>query len=236
MLEKIHETNAIAQIDLEEICRALSDADGDIRDIILFGSYVYAPSLARDVDLLITTNNRKDYQIYLDAVADFPVNVDIIVREPGERIGDDIARSIKALGQVLTGSGETLEEVTERYMLSFDQVRELFIIADESQRNAQEEENPFLKDRRYRNSFNELFDVARDAVMVYLASSETRWGQLRHALPKPFDNRFRQIIDTLHISYFYNGEYPKENPDKEYKRWRDVIERFVIDLERGLSR
>lgn len=39
----------------------------------MFGSFVYAPSLAQDIDLVVTTTKRKDYGVYLDAVADFPV-------------------------------------------------------------------------------------------------------------------------------------------------------------------
>ena len=37
---------------LRQLCEALKKADTDIIDIIQFGSSVYAPDLARDVDLL----------------------------------------------------------------------------------------------------------------------------------------------------------------------------------------
>ena len=101
----------ITKRELDSLCETLYAADSDIRDIILFGSFAYAPSLAQDIDLVVTTTKRKDYGVYLDAVADFPINVDVIARQPGDRIGDRIAWGIKAVGQVLVGDGQTLEEV-----------------------------------------------------------------------------------------------------------------------------
>jgi hypothetical protein len=235
MPRRIYSSKAITQIGLDALCKALLAVDADIQDIILFGSFAYAPSVALDIDLLVTTTNRKDYSVYLDAVADFPLNVDVVVRQPGENIGDRIAWSVRATGQVLAGNGQTLEEVMEVPVPTFEEARQLFIIADGSWKDAQQEQNLFLKDRRYRNSFNELFDVARNAVMAYLSSEETRWGQLRRALPQPFEDTFGQIIDICQISYFYHGDYPKESADEEFKRWRDRVEQFVDDLERAAS-
>lgn len=228
-------TNTITQIELDNLCKALLAVDSDIRDIILFGSFVYAPSLARDIDLAVTTANRKGYDVYLDAVADFPINVDVIVRQPGENIGDRVAWGIRAAGQVLVGDGETLKEVMKMPAPTFEEARMLFVRADENWELAKQEQNPFLKYDKYRDTFNKLFDVARNAVMAYLGSEETRWGRLRRRLPQPFEDRFRQIIDTLHISYSYRGDYPKDSVDEEFERWRDLVEQFVDDLERTAS-
>ena len=159
MIEKIHEYKVVSQTDLDDLCRVLLAADGDIRDIILFGSFAYAPSLARDIDVLVTTTDRKDYGVYLDAVADFPINVDVVVRQPGDNIGDYIAWGVRAVGQVLIGDGETLKEVMKMPAPTFEDARQLFIAADENRENAQQKQNPFLKDDRYKDSFNKLFDV-----------------------------------------------------------------------------
>jgi len=53
----------------------------EIVEVIQFGSSVYAPEHARDVDLLIITKNPRDYDGYLDAVEEVspPFNVDIVV-------------------------------------------------------------------------------------------------------------------------------------------------------------
>ncbi len=254
----------ITQRELDNLCKALLSADADIRDIILFGSFAYAPSLARDVDLIVTTARRKNYDVYLDAVANFPMNVDVIVRQPGENIGDRVAWGVRAVGQVLVGNGETLKEVMKVPAPTFEKARMLFVRVDENWVIAQQEQNSFLKDDKYRDTFNKLFDVARNAVMAYLGSEETRWGlkdkgerrkgkvsthlftfhfplstfrrgRLRRALPQPFENRFRQIIDTLHVSYSYHGDYPKDSVDEEFERWRDIVRQFVDDLERTAS-
>lgn len=45
----------ISESEFDDLCKILLNADPDIRDIILFGSYIYAPLLARNVDLLVTT-------------------------------------------------------------------------------------------------------------------------------------------------------------------------------------
>ncbi|MFQ5825219.1 MAG: hypothetical protein ACE5JB_14315 [bacterium] len=58
----------------------LKQADPDIIDIIQFGSSVYAPDLARDIDFLITTQSQKDDDLYLDAFDDLDIGVDVIVR------------------------------------------------------------------------------------------------------------------------------------------------------------
>ena len=223
----------ITKRELENLCATLYAADADIRDIVMFGSFVYAPSLARDIDLVVTTAKRKNYGVYLDAVADFPINVDVIARQPGERIGDRIAWGIKAVGQVLAGDGQTIEEVMEVPAPPFERVRKIFCIADERLSSAQNAQDPYLKDDAYKDAFNKLFDVARNAVMAHLNSEQTRWGQLRGALPQPFSERFREIIDTLHISFSYHGDYPVDDVDEEFRRRRDQVKQFVDDLEQA---
>ena len=225
----------ITKRELDNLCKTLYAADGDIRDIVMFGSFVYAPSLARDIDLLVTTTKRKDYGVYLDAVADFPINVDVIARQPGEKIGDRIAWGVKAVGQVLAGDGKTIEEVMQVPAPTFERVRKIFYFADENFSNAQNAQDSDIKDEAYKDAFNKLFDVARNAAMAYLGSEQTRWGQLRRALPQPFSERFREIIDTLHISFSYRGEYPVDDIDEEFQRRRDQVEQFVDDLEQAAS-
>ena len=137
----IHNVRKIDQIDLSGLCEALLAADEDIRDIILFGSFAYAPSLARDIDLLVTTTDRKDYGIYLDAVADCPLNVDVVLRQPGDKIGDWVAWGIRAVGQVLVGNRSTMEEVMDVPVPTFERARKIFRSADRNFEFAQEEQD-----------------------------------------------------------------------------------------------
>jgi hypothetical protein len=46
------------------------------------------------------------------------------------------------------------------------------------------------------------FDAARLAAMAFLLTEETRWGILANRLPDPFDQRFRSIVEDLHVAIF----------------------------------
>ena len=95
---------------LQRIVRALRAVDPDIIEIVQFGSSVYAPRLALDVDLLVLTRAEKDYGVYLDAVEGYPKNVDIVPKEPGESMGADIALSILTFSKMLYCNGMTHKE------------------------------------------------------------------------------------------------------------------------------
>ena len=34
-------------------------------------------------------------------------------------------------------------------------------------------------------------------------------GSLRRALPEPYNEQFRELIDVLHVGYLYDGRHPK---------------------------
>jgi len=53
---------------LPQICEALLRADPDILAVVQFGSSVYAPELALDLDLLVITKRKKDDGVYWNAV------------------------------------------------------------------------------------------------------------------------------------------------------------------------
>ena len=65
----------------EVICKRLLVYDKDIVEVIQFGSSVYAPEYARDVDLLVITKDKKEYGGYLDCLADLPFDTDVVVKE-----------------------------------------------------------------------------------------------------------------------------------------------------------
>ncbi|NIR50082.1 nucleotidyltransferase domain-containing protein [candidate division KSB1 bacterium] len=220
------------QVRLHQLCRALKEADPDIIDIIQFGSSVYAPDLARDIDLLITTHSKKDEDLYWDVFSELDVGVDVLVRTPGQPMGQDIATSVRLMGKVLIGDGETLKEA-EAYMSvpTFDRARKSLETADTNLTAAQKSKDEILQDEYYKLAFNRLFDSARLAVMAFLNTENSRWGQLRKALPKPYNEQFRRIINTLHIQYSYDGNYPKDDPNGAFVQWRQKVERFIESLE-----
>ena len=217
---------------LEELCQKLLRADPDIQEIIQFGSSVYAPDLALDLDLLVTTTAKKETDVYWDAVAYWPVNVDVVVREPGERIGDWIAWGVLATHRVLYGNNATIKEArTAMAIPTYDEVREQMLNADQYLENGHHAPTEFRRDGHYRTAFNALFDAARMAAMAYLVMEETRWGELRRAVPAPHAEEFRRFMDVLHVAYFYNGDYPRQDVEAEFRRWRHRVSRFIETLE-----
>jgi hypothetical protein len=61
--------------------------DQDILEIIQFGSSVYAPKYAGDIDLPIVTKHKKDYSGYFNIAnaEDASINIDVVVYEVGEK-------------------------------------------------------------------------------------------------------------------------------------------------------
>jgi len=216
---------------LKELCARLVCADPDIRDVIQFGSSIYAPEQARDVDLLVTTLSRKELDIYWDALDDAPLNVDIVIREPGDHIGDWIAWGVCATGRVLYGDGETMKEAKRDMPVPiYDEARERVLVGDGFLKDAAAAPTEIRRDILQRAAFNALFDAARSATMTYLNTEQTRWGELRRGLPQRYAEAFRRFIDILHVRYFYDGEYPREDVEDEYRRWRDEVSRFIEAL------
>ncbi|MEM4971319.1 MAG: hypothetical protein QXE01_08725 [Sulfolobales archaeon] len=80
---------------LERICHRLLEYDPEIVEVIQFGSSVYAPEHARDVNLLVITRNPRDYDVYLDAVEEVspPFNVDIVAIGIGTKLREDFIRA-----------------------------------------------------------------------------------------------------------------------------------------------
>lgn len=218
--------------DLQAMCQALLQADPDIVAIVQFGSSVYAPDLAHDVDLVVTTRAKKDSAVYWDALLDY--DVDLVVREPGQPVGRDIALSIRAWSRSLYGDDQTREEVMAYMTIpTYEEARKMLTLADENLVLAQQSDDEFFRDRRYRDAFDTLFHAARYAAMTFLHTEETRWGRVRRQLPPPFDTRFRDFIETLHVEYGYHGEYPKDMADEVYAHWRQVVSQFMDDVERS---
>ena len=218
--------------DLQAMCQALLQADPDIVEIIQFGSSVYAPDLARDVDLVVTTRAKKDSAVYWDALLDY--DVDLVVREPGQSVGHDVALSVRAWSRSLYGNGRTRKEVMAYMTIpTYEEARDLLDTADEYLALAQQAQTDFRRDQHYRIAFNTLFNAARYAAMTFLRTEETRWGRVRRQLPSPFDTRFRDFIETLHVEYGYRGEYPKDMADELYAHWQQAVRQFIDDLERS---
>ena len=220
----------------EKICQRLLDYDPDIVEIVQFGSSVYAPRYARDLDLLVITREEKGYGGYLDCLdaLDLPFNVDINVKEVGGKLKESFALQVMGSYEILYGSGEHLAQMAGRLNPDFEEARAYLRGARKDLELARESENEYDKEMRIRTAFNNLFHAARTASMAYLATEEARWGRIKKELPSPYKGQFEEFIKILHLKYFYDGAYP-EDFKAEFERWRKRVEGFVEDLERQTS-
>jgi hypothetical protein len=172
---------------IEKITRCLREYDPNIVEIIQFGSSVYSPKQARDLDLIVFTKKKKDYIGYVDKILELlPYDVDIIVKEVGETLRNKhIVISAFAANKLLYGDGAYLKEIFSHFDPRIEDAYEALKSAENHIKDASSQPTEGLKDIRYvRLAFNELFDAARIASMVYLSTEQTRWGKIKNSLPK----------------------------------------------------
>ena len=222
---------------LPKICEALLQADPDIVAIVQFGSSVYAPELALDLDLLVITKRKKDDGVYWNTVwsAGQPFWVDVIVVEAGKPLGF-LSAAVRAFGRLVFGDKQAVEEVTKEMPVpTFDEARRVLKAGEAYLINAAQEQDPIIRETHYRNAFNALFDAARLAAMAFLLTEETRWGVLLDRLPDPFDQQFRSIVHDLHIAIFYQRTLPLD-VEAEFERQQERVRRFIDELENASRR
>ncbi len=217
---------------LPRMCEALLRADPDILAIVQFGSSVYAPELALDLDLLVITELKKEDGVYWNAVwsAGQPFWVDVIVVERGESLGF-LGAAVRAFGRLVFGDADAVLEVTKDMPVpTFDEARRTLSAGAPYLQLAAQTDDPVVREAHYRNAFNSLFDAARLAAMAFLLTEETRWGILLDRLPDPFDQLFRSIVNDLHVAIFYRRTLPLDI-EAEFERQYERVLQFVNDLE-----
>lgn len=219
---------------LEEVCKRLIEYDQDIVEIVQFGSSIYAPELSRDVDLLVVTKRVKEYEGYLEAAnpENSSVDVDVLVFSVDDRPKEELLRAVLGAFEVLYGSGERLlRYARELGDPTFEEAKSSLRVAASLLRLALETSNPLDRDRLCREAFDALFHAARIASMVYLSIDVGRWGLIKRGLPEPFKKNFNEFIRVLHIDFFYNGNYPKDKVEEEFRKWYEKVEKYINDLE-----
>lgn len=219
---------------LEQACKRLLQYDENIVEIVQFGSSVYAPEYAVDVDIAVITRKAKEYDGYLDAanLGDVPLNIDVLVLDENEVPRQELLRGMLGSFKILYGSGERLLNLVKALGdPSFEEARSSLRVAGSLLKLAMETANAMDKDRLVREAFDAVFHSSRIASMVYLSTEVARWGLIRKELPEPYRSSFKEFIDTLHIKYFYHGNYPKEMVEEEFEHWYRKVEEFVNSLE-----
>ena len=224
---------------LGELCKKLIKYDQDIVEIIQFGSSIYAPEYSKDIDLLVITKKAKEYSKYLDIAnpKNAPINVDILVFNIDDKPRKELLRGILGAFKILYGSGEyLLKYAKELGDPTFEEAKSSLRVATALLKLALETVNPLDKDRLCREAFDTLFHAARIALMVYLSTEISRWGFIKRELPEPYKTNFNEFISTLHINYFYNGNYPKDKVKEEFYEWFKKVETYVNSLESKIKK
>jgi predicted nucleotidyltransferase len=154
----------------DKICRSLLKYDNDIVEIIQFGSSVYAPEYAKDVDLLVITKKRKEYGGYLDCSDELNLyfDVDVVVKEKNERLRGDFACQILGAFEILYGNARCLSEMTKNFDPSFEEAYAVLRKAKRDMDSVGELVGKEDREWSIRVAFNGLFHAARVAGMTYL--------------------------------------------------------------------
>jgi len=182
---------------LKKVCERLLEYDPNVVEIVQFGSSVYAPEYARDVDILVLTRKAKEYEGYLDVaqIEGAPFNVDVVVVELGRKLREEFARGVLGAFKVLYGSGEhVFRYVKALGDPTFDEAKAALKAAGEYMELAVRASDALLRDRHIRQAFDSLFHAARIASMTYLSTD--RWGSIRKMPPEPYGSKFKDFINT----------------------------------------
>ncbi|MEZ8217807.1 hypothetical protein B0813_001344 [Candidatus Fervidibacteria bacterium JGI MDM2 SSWTFF-3-K9] len=214
---------------LSKVVRLLLRVDNKICAVVLIGSFAWFPDLARDIDIVVITESNLPTDAYWDAVADFPKPVDVVVLRKGEK-AKGLVLALR-VGVLLWGDEGAVKEAIENMPVpTLKDAHDWLDLARDALREGLTETDPDRQDKRFRNAFNLLFEAARVAAMWFLDTEEGRWGELRRQLPNTFAEQFRQFINTLHIAYWYDGDYPQERVEEEFERWRREVLAFIDGL------
>lgn len=218
--------------ELRRICDQLIEYDPEIVEIIQFGSSVYAPEMARDLDILVFTRKKRGYLGYLDAVdeLDLPYDVDVVVKEMSEKPDRSFILGVFGAHRILYGDGICLRNCFSLIDPTYEKAKAELKNAESIFRLGLETAEELRRDRFFRDAFDDLFHASRLAAMTYLSTEEGRWGRLRKNLPRPYRDDF---IEKLHVECFYSGSYPKESIEVEFRKWTQRVERFIRELEEG---
>jgi len=208
--------------------------DPNIVEIIQFGSSVYAPKYAWDIDLLIFTKNGQDYIGYLDCLdgLNLPFGIDIIVKKDTENLKKAFAIQLFGAYKILYGSGDYLLESMKMINPDYKEAKTELKIGRDIFKLGVRTKDKLKKDHLFRNAFNNLFHGARVASMVYLAINEKRWGEVKKKLPNPYKEEFERYISILHVKYFYDGNYPKDKVKEEFELWYNKVQDYIKNLEK----
>jgi predicted nucleotidyltransferase len=215
------------------MCQALRALDPGLRRVILVGSSVYGPEMARDIDLVVVSRRPLAPSAYAAAVEGFAPDgrpVDVIPLREGAPLGN--LRLAVASGVCLLDDGSGPEASGVATLADFAEARSWLTTAstmiDVAMAQQGEQATRFAQE-----AFQALFHGARTAAMALLGMTEHRWGEARRELPAPLRGQFSMIIDNCHIRYGYEARFPPkpEAVRALFTQWKGRVETFIAGAE-----
>jgi len=216
------------------IIEKLLEADNSIKEIVLFGSAIYKPDTAKDIDLIILTE--LDRSELLELVMDFDdiENLDVVIVNDVSEISKSLHMSILVFGVLLYGEGKIFEHIKEVIEVpnDFKEAIAYFGLARNDLKSAFKQKQQIQQEIMVSSAFNKLFDATRTGVQIFLCSEITRWGQLKKKLPAELKSKFGKIIDNCHMKYGYEKRFPttKKEIEDEFKKWDEYVGKFINEL------
>ena len=222
----------------EAISQRLLRYDPGIMEIVQFGSSVYAPRHANDVDILIFTKRNKGYDRYFECLKSLesPFEFDLVIKRIGEELNKSFAYQVFGACEIIYGDGSLIQKAMEQVDPTFDEAHAAIETAKKymevAREAAKEAKSKWIIDRHIRDAFNALAHASRMASMAYLSTRRAGWEGIKMTLPRPLDREFDKHFKILHVRYFYDGRYPKKNVERSFDYWTDRVEGYIRRLEK----
>jgi|GEM_PF-3726512 len=207
------------------LCRVLRCCDGNLSAVLLVGSGVYAPRLARDLDLVLASAAPRRAAVYesaLHGVLEDKPAADILVRHADD--GPGPLRLAIASGSVLWRRTADVPLLSAASVTPADFVdaRCRLDLAGTLMESGSHASGDFAA-RFAQQAFETLFLASRTAVLAFLGS------RVRRRLPVDLRGRFEALTAVCHVRYGCEARLPAGRAviDAEFARWRgrtlDVI-------------
>lgn len=214
---------------IDALCRSLRSCDGRLHAVLLLGSGIYAPSLARDLDLLLVSAAPRRLASYEGALygtlQDMPAP-DLLVRHNDDRPG--AMRLAIASGKVLWRRPGDVPLLSAAAVTSadFTDARQRLDVAGALLSTGGCRSGDFAL-RFAQEAFDTLFLAARAAVMAFLAS------RVRRRLPARLRQNFEPLTEICHVRYGCEGRLPAgvEAIAAEFARWNGRARELILDAE-----
>ena len=87
------------------------------------------------------------------------------------------------------------------------------------------------KQGRFTNVGDLALKTVEQAIEAIAAMERNSLGKGEKTASQPPQEGFGEIADTLHIKYFYGGNYPRETFKEEFNKWLKKVEEYVKKLE-----